>query len=77
VKTRLEKIVNANADAARITHLVELLELEKDATYLVTLLEGAGGADATAIAKQLETISGQKLGTDVKAWKAWLEKRKK
>jgi hypothetical protein len=77
VKTRLEKIVNANADAARVSHLVALLELEKDAAYLTALLDGASSADAAAIAAHLEKLTGQKFGTDAKAWKAWLEKQKK
>jgi hypothetical protein len=77
VKTRLKRIVFLNPDAARITHLVELFELGEDPTYLVMLLEGVSGGDATAVAKQLEKVSGQKLGTDAKAWKAWLQTRKK
>jgi hypothetical protein len=77
VKTRLEKIANAHADQGRVSQTIELLDLTKDAGYVVDLLEGASSEEKPKVIAHLEKITGQKLGDDAKAWREWVEKKGK
>jgi hypothetical protein len=77
VRTRVEKILTANADLDRVNQSIELLNLTKDPAYVVSLLDGATPAESTRLGSHLEKLTGQKLGSDAKAWKEWLEKNAK
>jgi hypothetical protein len=77
MRTRLDKIMAANTDASRVNQTVELLDLTKDPGYLISLIDGPASPETAKVVEQLEKVSGQKLGSDAKAWKQWLEKSSK
>ena len=73
--SRLKKIVADNQHREPTARLVASLDLPSDAEYLVGLLEKTTGSDRDLVAARLELVTKQKLGTDVKAWRKYLEGR--
>jgi hypothetical protein len=76
-KDRLDKVLEkCAAPYKRADEAIAALGLLEDPGYLVALLERAAAADRAALAAQLRKVTGQKLGEDPAAWKAWLAKGK-
>jgi hypothetical protein len=74
VKTRLNKILAEHTDARWVSQVVAALNLTQDAGYLVSLLDHVTPEEAPRLLGHLEKTTGQKLGSDPVAWKAWAKK---
>ena len=75
VANRLQKIVAAHRGTAQVTQTVAALELTNDPVFLVSLLDHVSAADRIRVMEHLEKTTGQKLGTEPTAWKAWAKKQ--
>jgi hypothetical protein len=75
-KMRLEKVIKSHrAKNLEVEQLIVSLKLTDDAKYLVGLLPDTTEQDRPNVVAALERLTGQKLGTDVSAWKKWLSKK--
>ncbi len=75
-KSRIEGVIAANATADQYGQIIDGLGLLKSPVYLVELLDRSKGEDRTAVLKHLRKVTGQDIGDDAKAWRAWLVDRK-
>ncbi|MFW5690611.1 MAG: hypothetical protein ACOCXY_02240 [Planctomycetota bacterium] len=75
-KSRLEGVIAANATADQYGQIIDGLGLLKSPVYLVELVDRSKGEDRKAAIKHLRKVTGQDIGDDVKAWRAWLAERK-
>jgi len=75
--SRLGKIMAAHPDAQKVSQTIAALDLLRDPTYLVGILEEAASEQRGKVVAQLETVTGQRFGNDVAAWKKWLAERKR
>ncbi len=77
LQTRLQNILATNADSLRVDQTVAALNLLQDAGYLVALLDHVAPDETPRLIRYLEKTTGQNLGPDPAAWKAWARKSQK
>jgi hypothetical protein len=75
--SRLAKIMAAHPDAQKVSQTIAALDLLRDPAYLVGILEEAAPEQRAKVAAQLEAVTGQRLGSEVAAWKRWLAEPKR
>ncbi len=75
-KSRIEGVIAANATADQYGQIIDGLGLLKSPVYLVELLDRSKGENRKAVLTHLRKVTGQDIGDDVKAWRAWLADRK-
>lgn len=75
--SRLAKIMAGHPDAQKVSQTIAALDLLRDPAYLIGILEEAASEQRSKVAAQLETVTGQRLGGDIAAWKKWLAERKR
>jgi hypothetical protein len=73
-RIRLDKILARHSDAERVNKTIEMLDLSRDALYLVSLLDHATPQESVRLIAHLEKITGQKLGSDPATWRQWAAK---
>jgi hypothetical protein len=77
VKKRLQQLFDSQPDSARANQVVTALNLTQDSSYVVSLLDQVPADQAPKLINHLEKLTGQKLGTNVAAWKEWAGKNLK
>jgi RNA polymerase sigma factor (sigma-70 family) len=77
VRQALLRLVNRNGDFARVRQTIELLDLTRDAAYVVDLVELASKEERPKVFAHLARVTGQNHGDNVAAWREWLQTREK
>jgi hypothetical protein len=67
----LREIIGEQTDSPQVGDTIGLLDLVNDPAYLAELLDDADPREYVTVLRRLETRTGQKLGTEASAWKAW------
>jgi hypothetical protein len=75
LRDRLQSIVDDNPELRQVYQTIALLDLANDPECVVNILNDADPKDCPAIVRHLETITGQKFGTDLAAWKEWVQQK--
>ena len=74
-RVRLKDIIQESSENESTIFINDLGLLESP-EFLVNALEFADETQKASVAKQLQKVTGQAHGTDLKAWKNWLQKNK-
>lgn len=72
---RLKEIIDSQVESEASAMITNERLLESP-EFLVTALEFADAQQKTLVVKQLEKVTGESHGTNVEAWKDWLETNK-
>jgi hypothetical protein len=75
-RRQLERLVDLQQITSEARGIVATFDLLNDPAYLVSLLDDADPRDFVRIVRRLEKVSGQKLGTNPAAWKAWVKENR-
>lgn len=74
-RTRLQNLAARHEDSERVGQTVAALDLLRDGRYLAGLLDEATPEEAPFLVRQLRAATGQDLGSDPAAWRAWAAKK--
>ena len=72
-KVRLKKIIDQRGED-EVAELIKNFNLLESPEFLVGALEFANDKQKAIVVKQLKEVTKQSFGTDLQAWKNWLEK---
>ena len=74
-RVRLKEIVDEKGEN-EIANLINGMRLLDSPDFLVSVLESANDTQKASVVKQLEKVTDQTHGTDLQAWKKWLQENK-
>lgn len=69
---RLNKILKAHPSEDNSQKIIQSLNLMDNPMFLIRLLSDANEQQKPLVVATLETVTGQKFGADIAAWKKWL-----
>jgi hypothetical protein len=71
VRQQLGQIVERAAERCLVRDTIDGLDLLHDQSYVASLLDDVVPDEAGKITERMESLTGQKLGANPAAWKAW------